>query len=178
MAGPGVTRHPPAAHLAILALACSLLGCARDGRATGGAAGDPTAPKPRPDACPHAACGDDYYVDARSGGGCAVGGPCSVVFALVAAGDYHINDEYPYKFKADDAPGLEFLGTDDGGHDVFSKSAKNWTKTGERTGAMTVTFRPLQKGITTIAGTFKFSVCSAKNCELEHRTLKAAVEVL
>ena len=179
MAGSGVTRPPLTVRLVMqLALACVLLGCARDRHPTGDTAGDPAASRPRPDACPHAACGDDFFVDASSGGGCTVGGTCAAVFALVASGEYHINDEYPYKFKADAEPGVEFLGTDDAGREVFSKSAKNWTKTGERTGTMTVTFRPLQKGITAIAGTFKFSVCSAKNCELEHRTLKAAVEVL
>ena len=41
---------------------------------------------------------------------------------LVATGEFHINDEYPYRFKADDASGIEFLGTD-GGKNAFSKAA-------------------------------------------------------
>jgi hypothetical protein len=100
-----------------------------------------------------------------------------VALTLAARGAYHINDDYPYKFKAEDAAGVEFFGSDEGGKNVFSKSGKNWTKTGEKTGAMTVVFKPSDSGSKAIAGVFKFSVCSAENCELEHERIRAAVSV-
>ena len=94
---------------------------------------------------------------------------------LVATGEFHINDEYPYRFKADDASGIEFLGTDTGGKNAFSKAAGDWQKSEERSGAMTVKFSPAERGTKTIGGTFKLSVCSAQNCLLEQRQLTASV---
>jgi hypothetical protein len=171
-------KHAHAAFVTTFAVALSAVACGRHSQTTGGAAGDPTASVPLRSACSHAACGNDFFVDATSIGGCAVHGTCAVALAIVATGDYHINDEYPYKFKADAEPGVEFLGTDDGGQNVFSKPAKNWAKTGEKTGTMTVTFRPAERGSKVVAGILKLSVCSIKDCQLEQRQLKTAVEVL
>lgn len=168
-------------------------GCDRDSRAAGHPEGgasaapaakpDPLAPlnPPAPAAihsgCAHAVCGHDFFVDAPPAADCAVGQPCKLALTLVAAGDYHINDDYPYKFRADDAPGVEFLGTDGGGKNVFSKVARNWTKNDEKTGTMAVVFRPLEKGSKGIGGLFKLSVCSSQNCRLEQPQINATVAV-
>jgi hypothetical protein len=162
---------------AAVGLAPFLVACGRDSQAAGQERAEPpTVEPPRAD-CRHAACGKDFFVDAAPAGLCAVGDACSVGLTLAARGDFHINDDYPYKFKADDAPGVEFLGTGDAGKNVFSKVGKNWTKTGEKTGAMTVTFKPSDGGSKVIAGVFKFSVCSPQNCELEQQPVKASVTV-
>ena len=71
---------------------------------------------------------------------CTAGSPCNVTLKLVATGDFHVNDEYPYRFKADDAPGVAFLGTDPGGKNTFSKAAGDWQKADAKSGAMTVKF--------------------------------------
>ncbi len=136
-------------------------------------------PPPEPSAvgCGHSVCGKDYFVDLAPAGGCAAGETCSVALKLAARGDYHINDDYPYKFKADDAPGLEFLSTGEGGKNVFSKSGNSWAKTSEKTGAMTILFKPSEGGSKTVEGVFKFSVCSPQNCELEQQRVKSAVGV-
>ena len=159
--------------LASLAVAC--------GRSSQAAVHERLEPQSAPEspgaACGHAACGNDFFVDVAPVGDCAAGDTCSVTLTLAARGAYHINDEYPYKFKAEDAAGVEFLGSDEGGKNVFSKSGKNWTKTGEKTGAMAVVFKPSDSGSKAIAGVFKFSVCSAENCELEHERIRAAVRV-
>ena len=75
----------------------------------------------------------NFFIDAAPAS-CAAGSPCSVTLKLVATGDFHINDEYPYKFKADDAPGVAFLGTDPGGKNTFSKAAGDWQKTDAKSG--------------------------------------------
>jgi hypothetical protein len=98
-----------------------------------------------------------------------------VSIKLVATGDYHINDEYPYKFRADDTAGVDFLGTDTGGKNVFSKAAGSWAKNDARTGTMSVAFKPSDSGVKAIGGVFKFSVCSPQNCELEQRQVNAKV---
>jgi hypothetical protein len=163
--------------VAAVGLAPFMVACGRDSRAAGRGGVAPDALESPRGGCGHMACGKDFFIDAISAGSCTVGDTCSVALTLAATGDYHINDEYPYKFKADDVPAVEFLGTDDGGKNVFSKSAKNWTKTGEKTGAMTVTFRLSDSGSRAIAGVFKFSVCSAQNCVLEQESVKAPVTV-
>ena len=49
---------------------------------------------------------------------------------LEASGGYHVNKEYPYKFTANAAPSVDFLGRDPGGAAVFSKAAGDFTQDG------------------------------------------------
>ncbi len=143
--------------------------------ASGAASAPGASPRPADGACKHAACADNFFVDTAAANDCAVGAPCSVTVKLVALGDFHVNDEYPYRFKADDAPGVDFGGTDALGKGVFSKTAGDWHKEDAKSGAMTVKFTPREKGSKTISGTFKLSVCSVQNCLLEQRQLAVPV---
>jgi len=157
-----------------------LAGCSKDGRAAIGSAHgseDLSAPPaPRAD-CGHTVCGSNFFVDSAGAGDCAVGATCSVALKLTATGEFHINQDYPYKFKADDAPGLEFLGTDAAGTTTFSKTAGNWQATDEKSGVLSVAFRPQAGGSKTVAGTFKLSVCSAATCQLEQQQVSTTVAV-
>jgi hypothetical protein len=169
---------PTAALLAFgFAAACS--------RGGGDATGTPTAKAPDTMAisaspaspaasCGHVVCADNFFVDATSAD-CAAGAPCSVTLKVVATGDFHINDEYPYKFKADDTAGVDFLGTDAAGKTTFSKNAGDWQKAEEKVGAMNVKFTVADRGAKTIGGTLKLSVCSGASCLLEQRPVTASV---
>ncbi|HZU83703.1 MAG TPA: hypothetical protein VE987_12335 [Polyangiaceae bacterium] len=192
LAGPSVVA------LVAIAAACGR----RSGSPTGGGGESGVMPRPAPQtstvtasapsvsgvagegsACDHLACGKDYVVDAVQLGPCRVGVACKVAFVLVAKGPYHVNDEYPYKFRADDAPDVEFLGTDPAGKNVFTKAAGDWSKTGPRSGALAVAFRPSAgAGVSapaerSVAGVFKLSVCSPESCRLEEARLTAKVAV-
>ena len=174
-----------------LGLGLATAGCGKDSRAATDSERDTAALGRAGTNCLHAACGDNFFIDIAPAGPCAPGATCSAAFTLAATGDFHINDEYPYKFKADDAPGVEFLGTDGAGKNVFSKVANDWRKNSEKTGTMTVKWRPAAQppdqppgsasvavsGERSIAGVFKLSVCSAQNCQLEQVPLKATVAV-
>jgi hypothetical protein len=141
---------------------------------------DPPTPPPATltsPACGHAACGDGYFVDAVPASSCAAGEVCALSLVLVATGDYHINDEYPYKFKGDDQPGLEFQGKSADGRGVFTKAAGDWTKADEKTGRMAVAFTSRAAAEKRVAGVFKLSVCSAQNCRLEQPRVDARVAV-
>jgi hypothetical protein len=127
--------------------------------------------------CGHTACGANFFVDAAPGGDCVSGATCTVSLRLVATGDFHINEEYPYKFKADDVPGVTYLGTDAAGAGTFSKAANNWQKTGAQTGSMTLSFQSADKGTKNLSGTFKLSVCSAATCQLEQQPVSTAVAI-
>jgi hypothetical protein len=142
---------------------------------SGGVADHATRSAPPADCVGHAACADDFTIDATGPRGCAVGSVCSVDLELVAKGDFHVNEQYPYRFSADEGPGVRFEGTDAAGRNVFSKPAGDWQKTDAKRGVMKVRFTPLERGSKTIAGTFKLSVCSAESCLLEQRRLSASV---
>jgi hypothetical protein len=119
--------------------------------------------------------GNHFKLDAAPAGDCKVGAECSIAIKLEAQGDYHINQQYPYKFKANDAAGVEFLGTDAAGKNVFSKGAGDFKIDGEKTATMNVRFKVAQKGTANIGGTYKISVCSAQNCQLEQQDMSVAV---
>jgi hypothetical protein len=170
--------------LAVIAFACGLgiagLGssaCGKDSHAAAQSRDAVVAPSASPADCGHTACGSNFFLDAAPAGDCAPGAKCAVSVKLVATGDYHINEDYPYKLRADDTPGVEFLGSDGAGKNTFSKGASDWKKNDEKSGVMTVAFRATDKGDKTIGGTFKLSVCSAQNCQLEQQQVKATVSV-
>ena len=158
-----------------LALALLDGGCGKDGHASGRSDRAVTAPQAAE--CGHTACGSNFFVDGAQVGDCPAGANCTAKLTLVATGDFHINDQYPYKFKADDVAGVTFRGTDHGGPNVFSKDADDWHKTGAQSGVMTVTFQSTDKGAKSLSGTFKLSVCSAQNCQLEQQTVTVPVAV-
>jgi hypothetical protein len=94
---------------------------------------------------------------------CTAGVACEARLVLTALGDYKVNRDYPFKFVGEPAPGLEVLG--DG----------TFVVRGPRAGAMTVRFRTAAPGTARVTGTFKLSVCTDDNCEIE--TPKIAFEV-
>lgn len=162
----------------LLAAPTLAVACGKDGRgSTQVAADDTAAPAGSARDCGHTACGSNFFLDAAPGPDCVVGATCTVAVRLVATGEFHINDDYPYKLKVDDAAGLEFLGADAAGKNVFSKAASDWRKKDEKSGVMTIAFRAADKGSKVVGGTFKLSVCSAQNCQLEQQHVQAAVAV-
>jgi hypothetical protein len=167
----------PRVSLFVMLLAVGALAgaCKRQQPPSGGSAAAPATLASS--ACAHAACGDGYFVDAVPVGSCAVGESCALSLRLVATGDYHINDEYPYKFRAEDAAGVDFQGKNADDKSVFSKAAGDWSKTDERAGRMSVAFMPRDPADKRVAGVFKLSVCSAQSCRLEQPRLEARVPV-
>jgi hypothetical protein len=142
--------------------------------------GDPAptrALSPTGDCSGHAACTANFFIDVIVPSGCAAQATCTIALKLVATGDYHVNDEYPYRFKADEVSAVRFEGADGAGKNVFSKLAGDWQKSDAKSGVMSVKFTPLEKGTVAIAGTFKLSVCSPENCLLEQRKVSASVVV-
>lgn len=159
----------------VLLVIAATAGCGKDGHASG--RDERGVPAPQGTECGHTACGANFFVDAAQVGDCPAGANCTAKLTLVATGDFHINDQYPYKFKADDVAGIAFRGTDRGGPNVFSKDADDWRKTGAQSGVMTVTFQAADKGARSITGNFKLSVCSAQTCQLEQQTVTVPVAV-
>ncbi len=108
--------------------------------------------------------------------GCRVDTPCAVTLRITTGGEFHVNKEYPYKFTANAAPGVTFLGSGDA--NVFSRAAGDFREEGEKSATMTVRFKPTAAGEAKIAGTYKMSVCSAEQCQIEAQAVQLAVPVL
>jgi hypothetical protein len=116
--------------------------------------------------------GDNYRVDTQSS--CA-DGECTAMVRVEATGEYHINDAYPYKLTANAADGVTFEGKDPSGANVFSKASGDFAKQGEKVGVMTLKMKAAKAQ--TVTGTFKMSVCSAANCQLEQQTVATTITV-
>ena len=119
--------------------------------------------------------GKNFTLDASSPG-CRVEQPCTMTLRLAAAGEYPVNKEYPYKFLAAAAPGVQFLGNGDA--NTFSRAAGDFHEDGEKAATMTVRFKPTSAGEARVSGTYKMSVCSAENCQVEAQAVTLVVSVM
>lgn len=117
--------------------------------------------------------GDHFALDMASTG-CKVGAECTMTIKLAIDGDFHINKEYPYRFTANDAPGVDFLGKADD-KKKFTKDAGDFVADGEKAGTMTVRFKPSAAGKAKIAGVYKLSLCSADQCQIEEPNLELVI---
>jgi len=113
---------------------------------------------------------DNYIVEIKSDGSYKAGAEGNVLVTLTTKGDYHINKQYPYKFKAvDPAPeGVSFP------KPVLTRDAGTF---GEKDGSFKVPFVAAKSGRATIGGTFFLSVCSDANCVLDKVPLEVSVKV-
>lgn len=118
--------------------------------------------------------GQNFSLDLASTG-CKAGAECTMTIKLVAAADYHVNKEYPYKLTANAAPGVSFLGKKD--PNIFSKESGDFVEEGEKTGTMTVRFKPAAAGEAKVSGTYRMSVCSADQCQIEVQPVTLNVPV-
>ncbi len=119
--------------------------------------------------------GNHYTLDAAPASDCQAGSNCVITVKLAASGEYHVNQQYPYKFTAAPAGNVTYLGTDAAGPNVFTKTAGDFAIGDEKTATMTIKFKVSQKGPATVGGTFKLSVCSSQNCLLEQQDVSVAM---
>jgi hypothetical protein len=112
----------------------------------------------------------NYSAKIASAGPCKKDQTCSAEIVVVAKGEYHINDKYPYRFKLEDSPpaGLKYpkpvIGKEDGTMEEHKVTLK-------------VPFIPSSAGDKKVAGTLSLSVCSAANCLMDKQQLDLTVKV-
>jgi hypothetical protein len=119
--------------------------------------------------------GKNYALDLASPG-CKASEECAMTIKISVAGEYHVNKEYPYKFIATPQANVAFLGKSDA--NTFARSSGDFVEQGEKSGLMTVRFKPSAAGEAKIAGTYKMSVCSAEQCQIEQENVELAVPVM
>lgn len=113
---------------------------------------------------------ENYLAEIAAGGAYKAGAEGTVEVTLTPKAGYHINDQYPYKFKAaDPAPeGVSFpkptLVRADGSFEA-------------KKGHFKVPFLASKAGKFTIGGTLSLSVCSDANCIIDKVALEVPVDV-
>lgn len=86
---------------------------------------------------------------------------------LSAKAPFHVNQNYPYKFKLKDAPGLKYASM------VVAKDA---VKLEPARATVPVVFTPEAAGKHTVSGQLSFSVCTDDKCMIEKRDLALDID--
>jgi hypothetical protein len=113
---------------------------------------------------------DNYIAEIKAAGDYKAGAEGTVEVTLSTKGDYHINKQYPYKFKATDpAPdGITFP------KPVLARADGTFE---EKRGSFKVPFVVAKAGRATVSGTLYLSVCSDANCMMDKVPLELGVDV-
>jgi hypothetical protein len=92
----------------------------------------------------------------------------TVDVVLDAKAPFHVNDQYPIKFKVKEGPGVKYSAAVVG---------KDKAKVEHMKATMPVAFTPESAGQHTVSGQLSFSVCTEENCLMEKRDLSLVVDV-
>lgn len=143
-------------------------------RAAPGPNGAPAAELPGAEGM--SASGSHWTVTVPAPRTCALGSACPLLVRLDAKDGFHVNEQYPTKLELDASQQYGGLGTTAGKPNVFTKAAGNFAAEGEH-GTMTATVKPVERGLAKLAGTLKFSVCAASNCQMGTAQVRATLPV-
>lgn len=109
----------------------------------------------------------NYTIEIRPKSGYAKGSEGAFEVVLETKGDYHINEQYPYKFTPKETEGAAFKGP-------VGREGGQFDKT---KAVLTVPFTPTKAGSVVVGGKLSLSVCSDKNCLMEKQDLELPVAV-
>jgi hypothetical protein len=132
----------------------------------------PPADAPTAGAAP--AAGSSHYdeakfaIEAKPSGPYAPGKEGAFEIVLDAKKPFHVNQQYPYKFKTKEGPGVKY---------AQPVVGKDQAKLEAQRVTMRVAFTPDGAGQRTLSGQFAFSVCTDETCLMEKRDLTLVVDV-
>jgi hypothetical protein len=114
--------------------------------------------------------GEHYSIEMKATGDYKVGQEAAVEVTIVPKAGYHINAQYPYKFKVAEpaAEGVVYP------KPLLKRADGTFT---EQSGSFKVPFTASRAGKTKIAGVLSFSVCSEANCLMDRQPLALDVDV-
>jgi hypothetical protein len=92
----------------------------------------------------------------------------TVEIVLQAKAPFHVNDQYPIKFKVKEGPGVKY---------AAAVVGKDKAKVEQMKATMPVLFVPEAAGKHSVGGQLSFSVCTEENCLMEKRDLSVVVDV-
>ncbi len=112
---------------------------------------------------------DNYVVELRALPQYAAGREATFEVVVESKGAYHINPQFPLRFKANEAPkGITYS------KPVLNRDDGSFT---EKSGGFKVPFVAAQGGGYNLGGTISLSFCSEKNCLMEKVALDVDVTV-
>jgi hypothetical protein len=159
-------QAPPAAEATATESAASPPASAPAAAAPAPAAGDSAAAEPAADASDKfSEAGFDLVLQPKGAYTSGQAGEADIV--LSAKAPFHVNQNYPYKFKLKEAPGLKFANL------VVAKDA---VKLEPARATVPVAFTPETAGKHTLAGQLSFSVCTDDKCMIEKRQLALDID--
>lgn len=111
----------------------------------------------------------NFAVEMKATGPYKAGQQGDVEVVLEPKGEFHCNQEYPYKIKLGTAPaGITYPQPVVKGEAITIKPEK---------AVMKVPFTPEKPGEAKVSGNFYFSICTAQQCVIENRELAVMVKV-
>ena len=144
-------------HLALAPALLAALAACHDAAAVASA---PPTPSAAPGPAAARAQAAYYTAELRAGSEpCVHGKACRATIRLAALGKYHVNEEYPFRFVPDAAPGVSF-GAE---RPLVHEDAQH--------GTLDIELTPAAAGTLRLAGVFKLSVCSESACQIERPRL-------
>jgi hypothetical protein len=126
------------------------------------------APAPAAQAASNRVSESQFEVSIAPNGTYQAGKEGTVEVVLDAKAPFHVNDQYPIKFKVKEGAGVKF---------PQAVVGKDKAKVEAMRATMPVAFVPEAAGKQTVSGQFLFSVCTDENCLMEKRDLSLVVEV-
>jgi len=114
--------------------------------------------------------GQHYVLDVKAPASVTVGGSGELEIVLLAKDGYHVNNEFPYKFKtaSEPAQAVTFEKLE------LTRTQGTYTKTEARFKAR---FAGAKAGDAKVGGLFALSVCTAKECVVDKIQLEVPVTV-
>jgi len=125
------------------------------------------APAPAP-AAASSVSESQFALALTASGAYEMGKEGTAVVVLDAKPPFHVNDQYPIKFKVKEAAGVKY---------PQAVVGKDKAKVEKQKATMPVAFVPESAGKQTVSGQFLFSVCTDENCLMEKRDLSLVVDV-
>jgi len=112
---------------------------------------------------------DGYVAELVADASYKAGNAATFTVKLAPKAGYHIDAQFPVRWKADDAPtGVTYVKT------VLKREDGTFS---ESDGAFKVGFTAAKPGTYTLGGTLSLSVCNDKNCVMEKVALDTPVTV-
>ena len=162
------------ASLAILAalLAGSVLSCSKPSSGPAPAPASSTPAAPTVDT-------DSFHAELKAPGPFKKGEPATFVVRVQAKAPFHINDEYPAKFKPGDAPGAKYAEARLERQKQADAFATEPCSGGTDACVLNITvkFTPETSGTVRLGGTVDVSVCNKDQCLIDKKPLEVSVSV-
>lgn len=165
----------------VFGLSLLVAACDRNAGAAAGAAGTGAAPAAAEGVAGPTVDATNYKIELKSATGYTANKEASFDIVVTTKGEYHVNDEFPTKFKTLEGnknvtyPQAKVEKAKDAAAFVLTKCSKD--SKDSCTMKVTVKFTPTAAGKQKVGGELSFGVCNKDSCLIEKKALDAEITV-